>query len=517
MCVTIPVAKSIQIKTNKLKKMREELMSIVGAEWMQVANSPLSYISRLDCVQAAIENQLESLSVTSPDSKVGLITFNDEVCIIGDGSSVHTISGDYLNSSEAIYNILQSKHQSFLSVPIKSSKLILQEKVLNLNESGSTALGPALLSSILLASQSGSGSKVIVCTDGVANTGLGDIENQNSSNFYTTLADLATEKGVEVSVISISDQECRLDALIPIVEKTGGDLSKVNPATLSEDFANILSTQIYATHTKLTVRLSDGLEFKDGTKILYKDIGNVNDDTIFTFEFLVNEKLIKKSVPIQVEIQYKDMQGNLFVLVHTENFEVAENQEEVIKEANFEIISKNAQFQGANLIKQGRLREADENLSSWNVFMNSNQSSREQSFEYQNLVQRTSSIQHKIQTTLTMSPSSVPGSSTYEPPGYGPFPASGMPSSMPPMLSMPHNAYSMQTAPVIQPNNFFLPSMPSYNTNQANFPQPPLLNHSIPNLNHPNFLRLPIIPYNSPPVSDDLLSDAMKLMKNQKK
>lgn len=44
---------------------------------------------------------------------------------------------------------------------------------MSLEETGPTALGPALLVSIALASEGPPGSSVILCTDGLANVGLG--------------------------------------------------------------------------------------------------------------------------------------------------------------------------------------------------------------------------------------------------------------------------------------------------------------------------------------------------------
>lgn len=73
-------------------------------------------------------------------------------------------------------------------------------------------LGSAILLAISLASQSGSGSKVIVCTEGVANIGLGNLKTDEYLEFYDKISKLAQELGVEVSVISISEEECRLDA-----------------------------------------------------------------------------------------------------------------------------------------------------------------------------------------------------------------------------------------------------------------------------------------------------------------
>jgi len=72
----------------------------------------------------------------------------------------------------------------------------------SLEEGGATALGPALLMAVAMASQV-KGSKVILCTDGQANVGLGSLEGtatseelqERASEFYTDLSGFAVEKG----------------------------------------------------------------------------------------------------------------------------------------------------------------------------------------------------------------------------------------------------------------------------------------------------------------------------------
>lgn len=46
-----------------------------------------------------------------------------------------------------------------------------------LEETGPTALGPAILTAIGLAGEGAPGSSVIVCTDGLANIGLGGFDD----------------------------------------------------------------------------------------------------------------------------------------------------------------------------------------------------------------------------------------------------------------------------------------------------------------------------------------------------
>lgn len=67
----------------------------------------------------------------------------------------------------------------------------------SLEEGGATALGPALYYSILLASRK-SGSKVILCTDGLANKGIGSLEAENEdeiTQFYDEMSQIALENG----------------------------------------------------------------------------------------------------------------------------------------------------------------------------------------------------------------------------------------------------------------------------------------------------------------------------------
>ena len=77
----------------------------------------------------------------------------------------------------------------------------LQSCVFRLEEGGQTALGPSLLLAISMAGQV-PGSKVIICTDGLANVGVGNLDNLHTdelysatSQFYTDVSTLAKDSG----------------------------------------------------------------------------------------------------------------------------------------------------------------------------------------------------------------------------------------------------------------------------------------------------------------------------------
>ena len=72
------------------------------------------------------------------------------------------------------------------------------------------------------------GSSVIVCTDGLANVGIGNLDAAANSDaeresvaWYGTVGEAARAAGVTVSVISLRGDECRLEHLGRVAEATG--------------------------------------------------------------------------------------------------------------------------------------------------------------------------------------------------------------------------------------------------------------------------------------------------------
>ena len=114
----------------------------------------------------------------APERKIGLVTFNHEVTIIGDGTKAPvTIAGDKLYDYDLLMDSGVKSASVQLTKPIKDTRKQLESKLMVLEETGPTALGPAILSSIAMAAEGAPGSTVIVCTDGLANVGLGAFDD----------------------------------------------------------------------------------------------------------------------------------------------------------------------------------------------------------------------------------------------------------------------------------------------------------------------------------------------------
>lgn len=57
-----------------------------GSDQFLQGERGVTYVSRMQCLQAAIESQISDMANGAADRKLGLVAFNHEVSIIGDGS-----------------------------------------------------------------------------------------------------------------------------------------------------------------------------------------------------------------------------------------------------------------------------------------------------------------------------------------------------------------------------------------------------------------------------------------------
>ena len=369
MCVTTEIDGKIKLKGfDRLERYRA-VHADHGDQYMPSQRRDTTFVSRLQCVQAAVDSQLEELQRSSPNTKICLITFNHEVTVWGDGSQEPLIiSGDKLSN----YEQLVKEAQSYNTVkPIGESIEKLREKLFSLEDGGSTALGPALLVALTISSKF-MGSRVIVCTDGRANVGLGNLDEDADIDvadaFYKRLAQDALAQGSIVSVVTIKGTDCKLEYLSPVASSTMGDIVIVDPFDLTNQFSNILAEPVIAAGVSITLLLHHGLfcrenllkkkpkkaeeplpppssvpmqdedsssssssssssapeaegearEVINEVKKVLRDIGNVTKDSTTTFEYGIvkafKRELFAKhqkgeehlsSIPFQVQIKFK--------------------------------------------------------------------------------------------------------------------------------------------------------------------------------------------------------------------
>ncbi|XP_033913206.1 circularly permutated Ras protein 1 [Acipenser ruthenus] len=327
-------------------------------------NKPV-HVSRLQSIQDAIQRSLNFLLQTCPRGRVALVTFNDEVTVYGDGTGIPLMLKEWELMD---FDFLMSQGQQFTCPRcVEESIDTLRCRVQEMREHGSTALGPAALVSIAMASRY-SGSKVIICTDGLANTGLGYIDDacQSSSYFYRNLANEAAEKGVIVSVLTFEGTDCRLAEVGRLADRTGGRVNIVNINNVSSEIQSVLEDNVIATNVKATFLIAEGMYFKyedHSHHRLVKEIGNVTEDLEITFQFGIKESslqnfLERDKVPFQLQLDFKtrDLQRATRILSLEKS--VAPDSSLVKDSLNVAVLGVHCAQLTARLTMDGRVREA---------------------------------------------------------------------------------------------------------------------------------------------------------------
>lgn len=418
MCVTQPVQGDIKLKVKQQPKI-EGLEDFDMREQFLPGDRGVTYISRMQCVQASLESQFEEMARACPERKVGIVTFSSDVTIIGDGTTEpYTLAGDKLNSFQACYEAGMN-WQSKMANKIADCKEVLVEKLLRIEETGPTALGPALLASVGLASKGRPGSKVIICTDGLANVGLGNladirsVEDESAATaFYTKVGEMAREKAIEVSVISIKGEACKLSYLSKVSELSNGEVNQVEPTNLAKDFANILSTPLIATRVSAVVKIHSGLTFRNAEECLVdqntlkQELGNVTADTEFTFEYYVRPLRELNAMGInldtcdkltfQTQIHYTTLDGNVYMRVVTATQEITNDKEDAEREVDLEVIAINAAQAASKAVQQGKYREAKGAMRGWKDMISRNVQNEEDAANYNLYVDRLGTFQNEI-------------------------------------------------------------------------------------------------------------------------
>nr|XP_020493212.1 circularly permutated Ras protein 1-like [Labrus bergylta] len=327
--------------------------------------------SRLHVVQEAVLQCVQRLSEQQPELRVGLITFNYRVTLHGhENFPSHFLSGAELADSD----YLKEAAASFpIPPPLLQTKDCLQRQVQGLSESGTTALGPAALLAIAMASRQ-PGSKVIICTDGKANTDLGDLEVEDndartllsSTIFYQELGEYAANQGVTVSVLSIEGTDCRLDELGRLADRTGGTVVVASPNKLHSEFEHIINSRTIATHCTVTLLLPQSLcvrgERESGHKGT-REVGNIAPHTEITFQFGANESDAEapasgSRVFIQLYVRYRHRNGQRMLRVITSDRVVTDDSSAALSSLSLAIIQLNSSQASASLALRGRFLDA---------------------------------------------------------------------------------------------------------------------------------------------------------------
>jgi hypothetical protein len=297
MCITTEIEGKHKIRGDKLSDLAKSLNENNQVDqWMPNQRRDVTYVSRLQSVQAAIESQLENLKHAHPNARVGLVVFSSEVIIIGDGTQEPiVIAGDKLNHYDTLIQIASSYR---LDHPISQTKDKLVKSLYDLQESGATALGPAVVVSVGML-QNLPGSTIVLATDGLANTGVGALDTEEtiaqSIQFYEEVSFFAKQKGITINVVGIKGDRLNINNLGKLSDVTSGSVDIVDPTQITQNFASALESLLVGTNVSVKLLLHKAFKapadgdwvqpIGDNKLFVERNIGNAYEDTEITAEF----------------------------------------------------------------------------------------------------------------------------------------------------------------------------------------------------------------------------------------
>jgi len=241
------------------------------------------------------------------------------------------------------------------------------------------------------------GSKVVVCTDGLANEGLGSVESATNEQgkkalreTYERIGRIAKENGTVINVISIRGDDCRLEYLGILADITSGVVDIVDPLDLSKQVANIVSKKVLATGLTCKLWVPSTFAFHDtGSMRATKEIGNCTADTDITAAFKLanpsNEK-VPDMVPVQAQLVFSRPDGAKVVRVLTKMVPVSRNRSEVEGQMETSIAAlRSVQF-AASLAQQGDYESARTTLISTQRLLQRGMKTAKNQREYINFI-----------------------------------------------------------------------------------------------------------------------------------
>jgi len=325
-------------------------------------------MTRLNCVRSAVSQQLVSLRQNFPDCIVVIDSFGADVCVYTDGGNRSLITRKAHSSETGLI----SKGQDLGSICCEQLGDVaerLAATVASLKPSGNTALGPALAVSVGLASGR-AGSKIVLCTDGMANNGVGSIQDRKQVvDFYADIGRRAAEEGTCISVITMEGEDCSMENLGTCADLTGGQVEMVDLQALSTNVGAILANATLATNLEMTVIAAGGVHldmacphFEKGFACVSTlSIGNASTKTDLSFALKIPADLVKhvgKSLPFQVQLRYTRPDGGKVLQVFRVDQHISSDRDVAERDINGVCIGLRGIHSAARLAQQGEYRAA---------------------------------------------------------------------------------------------------------------------------------------------------------------
>ena len=261
--------------------------------------------SRMSIIKDGLTAELTKLKSTSPNAKIGIVSFEEDVIIHKDGLSEPILIDDVHTKKWG--NLINEGQLDFTLAPLKDSFDNLVKVIDSLVANGTTALGPALVVAATMAEyNSKTTSKIVVCTDGLANTGLGYFNRngtvpEKSDQFYRSLIEYCKLKGITLNLLAFDD--CGVATIVgSLSTETGGLLYRILAEEASVKLRKAFTNKTIARNAKISFIVHKNMYVENSDNKYRKKsrhtqkIGNINDSMVKSFLLALkisSKKLLK--------------------------------------------------------------------------------------------------------------------------------------------------------------------------------------------------------------------------------
>eukprot|EP00007_Cunea_sp_BSH-02190019_P003951 CAMPEP_0174243232 /NCGR_PEP_ID=MMETSP0417-20130205/30934_1 /TAXON_ID=242541 /ORGANISM="Mayorella sp, Strain BSH-02190019" /LENGTH=877 /DNA_ID=CAMNT_0015322717 /DNA_START=37 /DNA_END=2670 /DNA_ORIENTATION=+ len=383
------------------------------AEWSRLRKGAKentnNYVSRLEAVQAAVITHMDRLRLTHPEKRVVLITFGADVTVYAD--TVETCTGARLESlsklNEFAAGIELTKRKG-----IAASFTDLEKQVQALEPHGTTALGPALVIALSLATRT-PGGDVILCTDGVANIGVGAMEDaalmSDARQFYRKLGEQAKAGECVVSIMGLEGTDIALDTLKQCATLSGGVINIVKQLELVREIRKTDQNPTVATDVSLTIRLHPALCFSPSLKddpdttTHVHSIGTVTAKMDHSFQYsVVSAPKLPSLVPFQVQIEFTRSDGARCLRCVSAMQRTGSGRDVAEKELSAPAFALVQAQTAARLAEQGDYEEALQSLRAGDRLLKRACVTDAQQEDYLAFVQNTEDLENALRELITL-------------------------------------------------------------------------------------------------------------------
>lgn len=318
-------------------------------------------VNRMECIQTAVHHQLENMATNYPQQRPVVISFSSDLKVFfgkTQSDSGYSITTD-LDNFEKLFARGKGLGDGLLEAKANAAPLI--KIVDSLRPDSMTALGPAACVALGLASTA-PGSKVIICTDGVANSGCGSLEDRDKDRvkaFYQKVGLTAKENSTQVSVLSIRGTDCKMEMIGVPAEMTRGSVDVVNPLDVNAQFSHLLEQAILGTGVTLTARVDDRCRFSNNASVASYEAGSVTADMDIAFPFnFVKSGESFRPLSSQIDIRYTRKDGATCLRVVTRQMAISTDRDVCERALNSPVIGMSAIQRAATIAQNGDYLQA---------------------------------------------------------------------------------------------------------------------------------------------------------------